>query len=96
MPLTWAMTLRCIWLQLTAIAMSCQWYDYNILIGFYICCWFLLVLCHVQVFFVIMMALQLIHNKANVNAVNEHGNTPLHYACFWGYDEVAEVCVDVK
>ena len=34
---------------------------------------------------------QLLHNKANVNAVNEHGNTPLHYACFWNCDTVAEV-----
>ena len=34
---------------------------------------------------------QLIHNKANINAINEHGNTPLHYACFWGYDQIAEV-----
>jgi len=25
-----------------------------------------------------------------VNAVNEHGNTPLHYACFWGYEDLAE------
>ena len=24
----------------------------------------------------------LIKNKAQVNAQNEHGNTPLHYACF--------------
>jgi len=35
--------------------------------------------------------LQLLRNKANVNAINEHGNTPLHYACFWSYDLVAEV-----
>lgn len=34
---------------------------------------------------------QLIQCKADPNAVNEHGNTPLHYACFWGQDEVAEV-----
>ena len=38
---------------------------------------------------------QLLHNKANVNAVNEHGNTPLHYACFWNYDQVAEVCSQI-
>lgn len=25
-----------------------------------------------------------------MNAVNEHGNTPLHYACFWGYQQIAE------
>lgn len=29
--------------------------------------------------------------KADINAVNEHGNVPLHYACFWGQDQVAEV-----
>lgn len=29
--------------------------------------------------------------KADINAVNEHGNTPLHYACFWGHEQVAEV-----
>lgn len=34
---------------------------------------------------------QLIQFKADINAVNEHGNTPLHYACFWGHDQVAEV-----
>ena len=37
------------------------------------------------------MPFQLLQNKANINAVNEHGNTPLHYACFWNYDHVAEV-----
>jgi integrin-linked kinase len=25
-----------------------------------------------------------------VNFTNEHGNTPLHYACFWGYQSIAE------
>lgn len=25
-----------------------------------------------------------------MNFTNEHGNTPLHYACFWGYQAVAE------
>jgi ankyrin repeat protein len=37
---------------------------------------------------------QLLQNKANINGVNEHGNTPLHYACFWNYDQVAEVIKD--
>ncbi|XP_041360290.1 integrin-linked protein kinase-like isoform X2 [Gigantopelta aegis] len=36
----------------------------------------------------------LLHNKANVNAINEHGNTPLHYACFWGFDVIAEDLVN--
>lgn len=26
--------------------------------------------------------------------MNEHGNTPLHYACFWGYQQVAEDLVN--
>lgn len=34
---------------------------------------------------------QLLQYKADINAVNEHGNVPLHYACFWGQDQVAEV-----
>lgn len=25
-----------------------------------------------------------------MNFTNEHGNSPLHYACFWGYDAIAE------
>ena len=33
---------------------------------------------------------QLLRHKADVNFVNEHGNTPLHYACFWGYADIAE------
>jgi len=40
----------------------------------------------------VVLILQLLQNKANVNAVNEHGNTPLHYSCFWNYDQLAEVC----
>ena len=35
--------------------------------------------------------MQLLQNKANISAINEHGNTPLHYACFWNFDDVAEV-----
>ncbi|NWR81913.1 ILK kinase, partial [Centropus unirufus] len=34
---------------------------------------------------------QLLQVKADVNAVNEHGNTALHYACFWGHAAVAEL-----
>ena len=25
-----------------------------------------------------------------MNFANEHGNTPLHYACFWSYNHIAE------
>ena len=31
--------------------------------------------------------------QPHINAVNEHGNTPLHYACFWGYERLCEVSV---
>ena len=27
----------------------------------------------------------LLRHKADVNFVNEHGNSAMHYACFWGY-----------
>ena len=26
----------------------------------------------------------------DVNLTNEHGNTPLHYACFWSYQGIAD------
>ncbi len=29
-----------------------------------------------------------------MNFVNEHGNTPLHYACFWNYELIAEDLID--
>lgn len=32
-------------------------------------------------------------NKADVNVTNEHGNTALHYACFWGDQAVSEELV---
>lgn len=32
----------------------------------------------------------MLRERSDVNAVNEHGNTPLHYACFWGYDVICE------
>jgi integrin-linked kinase len=35
----------------------------------------------------------LLKNKADINFVNEHGNTALHYACFWGYTGIAEELV---
>ena len=25
-----------------------------------------------------------------MNLTNEHGNTPLHYACFWSYQGIAD------
>uniref|UniRef100_A0A5K3ETA1 Ribosomal RNA-processing protein 8 n=1 Tax=Mesocestoides corti TaxID=53468 RepID=A0A5K3ETA1_MESCO len=28
-----------------------------------------------------------------VDAANEHGNTPLHYACFWNHHEIAELLI---
>ncbi|TPX37877.1 hypothetical protein SeLEV6574_g07839, partial [Synchytrium endobioticum] len=31
----------------------------------------------------------LINRKANVNIANDHGNTALHYACFWRNFEMA-------
>jgi ankyrin repeat protein len=34
--------------------------------------------------------LQLLKHKCDVNFVNEHGNTALHYACFWNYPAIAE------
>ena len=33
---------------------------------------------------------QLLRTKVDVNLTNEHGNTPLHYACFWSYQGVAD------
>lgn len=33
-------------------------------------------------------------SKADVNSTNEHGNSPLHYACFWGYHQLAEDLVN--
>ncbi|VEL14964.1 unnamed protein product [Protopolystoma xenopodis] len=29
-------------------------------------------------------------NFSTVDATNEHGNTPLHYACFWNHLEISE------
>ena len=39
------------------------------------------------------MCSQLIKHKADVKVLNEHGNTPLHYACFWNYTQISEVCI---
>lgn len=37
---------------------------------------------------------QLLKNRADINFTNEHGNTPLHYACFWGYEAIAEELIE--
>lgn len=29
------------------------------------------------------------YHKANANLMNEHGNTPLHYAVFWNLETIA-------
>lgn len=36
----------------------------------------------------------MLRNRADVNFTNEHGNSPLHYACFWGYSDIAEDLVN--
>jgi len=36
---------------------------------------------------------QMLQVNPHMNAVNEHGNSPLHYACFWGYEDLCEVSV---
>ena len=36
----------------------------------------------------------MLYHKANINVANEHGNTPLHYACFWNHDNIAEELVN--
>jgi len=33
----------------------------------------------------------LIDKGIDVNIGNDHGNTPLHYACYWRHAEIAEV-----
>lgn len=38
--------------------------------------------------------LQLIRHRSDVNALNEHGNSPLHYACFWSYAEIAKELIN--
>lgn len=38
--------------------------------------------------------LQLLRHRSDVNTTNEHGNSPLHYACFWGYQSIAEELVN--
>ena len=41
-----------------------------------------------------MFSFQLLKHKAELNFVNEHGNTPLHYATFWNYPIIAEDLVE--
>ena len=41
-----------------------------------------------------MIKFQFLRNKADVNFVNEHGNTALHYACFGNYPAIAEDLVE--
>lgn len=41
--------------------------------------------------FVFIMYVQLLRHQPNVNLINEHGNTPLHYAAFWNYIGISEV-----
>lgn len=36
----------------------------------------------------------MLKNRADINFTNEHGNTPLHYACFWGYEAIAEELIE--
>ena len=42
----------------------------------------------------LLYAFQLLKHKAELNFVNEHGNTPLHYATFWNYPIIAEDLVE--
>ena len=37
-----------------------------------------------------IFSLQLLRHRADVTILNEHGNSALHYACFWGYEQIAE------
>ncbi len=42
---------------------------------------------HIDIVMLLMKA------KSDINAQNAFGNTPLHYACYWGYQHVAEELV---
>ena len=39
---------------------------------------------------------QMLQVQPHINAVNEHGNSPLHYACFFGYEGLCEVSIHVR
>ena len=43
---------------------------------------------------ILLYTFQLLKHKAELNFVNEHGNTPLHYATFWNYPIIAEDLVE--
>ena len=45
------------------------------------------------IFLTTIFCYQLLKNRADVNVANEHGNTALHYACFWGDHAIAEELV---
>ena len=47
-----------------------------------------------QTSFNVINRIQFLRNKADVNFVNEHGNTALHYACFGNYPAIAEDLVE--
>jgi ankyrin repeat protein len=75
------MTLLSTWPQPTATEKSLEWYALHSKNNRFI----------KQLFHFV---LQLLKNKADINFVNEHGNTPLHYACFWAYSSIAEDLVN--
>ena len=39
---------------------------------------------------------QLLKMNADVDCANEHGNTPLHYASFWNFIGICEVCAHIS
>ena len=36
---------------------------------------------------------KVLRSQPDPNLANEHGNTPLHYASFWNYIGICEVCM---
>ena len=40
------------------------------------------------------MALMLLENRANTEALSNDGRTPLHYACGCGYTEIVRILLD--
>ena len=74
----------CIWLSRTDIAILSTWYKSDGVTKFKFTAE------SVRYNAVDLYFAQLLRNRADINFTNEHGNTPLHYACFWGYQQVAE------